>query len=52
MPKYLNVYDYCLIVYSIYLDIPVCPHAGGVGLCEMVQHLQAFYLIRLSSSQK
>jgi len=20
-------------------DIPVCPHAGGVGLCEMVQHL-------------
>jgi L-fuconate dehydratase len=22
------------------LGIPVCPHAGGVGLCEMVQHLQ------------
>lgn len=20
-------------------DIPVCPHAGGVGLCEMVQHI-------------
>ncbi len=20
-------------------DVPVCPHAGGVGLCEMVQHL-------------
>lgn len=20
-------------------DIPVCPHAGGVGLCEYVQHL-------------
>src|SRR5699024_5409677 len=19
-------------------DVPVCPHAGGVGLCEMVQH--------------
>jgi L-fuconate dehydratase len=18
--------------------VPVCPHAGGVGLCEMVQH--------------
>ena len=24
------------------LKIPVCPHAGGVGLCEYVQHL-AFY---------
>lgn len=22
--------------------IPVCPHAGGVGLCEHVQHLAAF----------
>lgn len=22
--------------------IPVCPHAGGVGLCEHVQHLSAF----------
>ena len=21
---------------------PVCPHAGGVGLCEMVQHLSMF----------
>ena len=21
------------------LDLPVCPHAGGVGLCEYVQHL-------------
>ena len=20
-------------------DVPVCPHAGGVGLCELVQHL-------------
>ena len=23
-------------------NIPVCPHAGGVGLCEMVQHLAMF----------
>jgi L-fuconate dehydratase len=22
--------------------IPVCPHAGGVGLCEIVQHLSMF----------
>jgi L-fuconate dehydratase len=23
-------------------SVPVCPHAGGVGLCEMVQHLEMF----------
>jgi L-fuconate dehydratase len=23
-------------------DVPVCPHAGGVGLCEYVQHLSFF----------
>jgi L-fuconate dehydratase len=22
--------------------VPVCPHAGGVGLCEIVQHLSMF----------
>jgi L-fuconate dehydratase len=22
--------------------VPVCPHAGGVGLCELVQHLASF----------
>ena len=22
--------------------VPVCPHAGGVGLCELVQHLAMF----------
>lgn len=31
------------------LNVPVCPHAGGVGLCEMVQHLQMFDYISLGS---
>lgn len=30
--------------------LPVCPHAGGVGLCEMVQHLAMFDFIALSGS--
>lgn len=30
--------------------IPVCPHAGGVGLCEYVQHLQMFDYICISGS--
>jgi L-fuconate dehydratase len=30
--------------------VPVCPHAGGVGLCEMVQHLSMFDYVALSGT--
>lgn len=30
--------------------VPVCPHAGGVGLCEYVQHLAIFDYLRVSCS--
>ncbi len=30
--------------------VPVCPHAGGVGLCEYVQHLSMFDYIAVSGS--
>ena len=30
--------------------VPVCPHAGGVGLCEYVQHLAAFDYLSVSGS--
>jgi L-fuconate dehydratase len=29
-------------------QVPVCPHAGGVGLCEMVQHLAMFDYVAVS----
>lgn len=29
--------------------VPVCPHAGGVGLCEYVQHLGMFDFIAVSA---
>jgi L-fuconate dehydratase len=32
--------------------VPVCPHAGGVGLCEYVQHLAVFDYIAVSGSLK
>jgi len=32
--------------------VPVCPHAGGVGLCEYVQHFSMFDYIAVSSSMK
>ncbi len=31
-------------------DVPVCPHAGGVGLCEYVQHLALFDYVSVSAS--
>jgi L-fuconate dehydratase len=30
--------------------VPVCPHAGGVGLCEYVQHLSVFDYLRVGTS--
>ena len=30
--------------------VPVCPHAGGVGLCEYVQHLSMVDYLRISAS--
>lgn len=44
-------------ILSVYLmaakhNVPVCPHAGGVGLCELVQHLAIWDYISLSGSLK
>ncbi|XP_076462614.1 mitochondrial enolase superfamily member 1-like [Babylonia areolata] len=30
--------------------VPVCPHGGGVGLCELIQHLSLFDYIAVSAS--
>ncbi|HEY0247033.1 MAG TPA: enolase C-terminal domain-like protein [Gryllotalpicola sp.] len=30
--------------------VPVCPHAGGVGLCELVQHLSIIDYVAVSGS--
>jgi L-fuconate dehydratase len=39
-----------VILMAAKFNIPVCPHAGGVGLCEYVQHLSAFDYLRVSAS--
>lgn len=31
-------------------DVPVCPHAGGVGLCEYVQHLSMIDYVMISGT--
>jgi L-fuconate dehydratase len=32
--------------------VPVCPHAGGVGLCEIVQHLSMFDYVAVSGTMR
>ncbi len=32
--------------------VPVCPHAGGVGLCELVQHLSVVDFVAVSGSRE
>lgn len=36
------------ILMAAKFQIPVCPHAGGVGLCELVQHLAMFDAVAVS----
>ena len=60
-----NAIDYCQLdsarlasvneIIAVYLmakkfGVPVCPHAGGVGLCELVQHLSIFDYVCVSGS--
>jgi L-fuconate dehydratase len=39
-----------IILLAAKFGIPVCPHAGGVGLCELVQHLAMFDFVAVSGS--
>ncbi|XP_070557134.1 mitochondrial enolase superfamily member 1-like isoform X3 [Ptychodera flava] len=39
-----------IILMAKKFGVPVCPHAGGVGLCELVQHLSMFDYICVSAS--
>jgi L-fuconate dehydratase len=37
-----------ILLLAAKFGVAVCPHAGGVGLCEMVQHLAMFDLVGVS----
>ena len=39
-----------VLILAAKFGIPVCPHAGGVGLCEYVQHLAIFDYIAVGAS--
>ncbi|WP_405970681.1 L-fuconate dehydratase [Streptomyces sp. NBC_00988] len=39
-----------ILLLAAKFGVPVCPHAGGVGLCELVQHLSMFDFLALSGT--
>ncbi|WP_024754477.1 L-fuconate dehydratase [Streptomyces exfoliatus] len=39
-----------ILLLAAKFGVPVCPHAGGVGLCELVQHLSMFDYLVLSGT--
>ena len=39
-----------ILLMAAKFGVPVCPHAGGVGLCELVRHLSMFDFVAVSGS--
>ncbi|MFJ6080509.1 L-fuconate dehydratase [Streptomyces sp. NPDC092369] len=39
-----------ILLLAAKFGVPVCPHAGGVGLCELVQHLSMFDYVSVSGT--
>ncbi|MGW6403221.1 L-fuconate dehydratase [Streptomyces sp. NPDC055134] len=39
-----------ILLLAAKFGVPVCPHAGGVGLCELVQHLSMFDYVALAGT--
>lgn len=39
-----------MLLLAAKFGVRVCPHAGGVGLCEMVQHLSMFDFVAVSGT--
>src|SRR4029434_8335795 len=41
-----------IILMAAKFGVPVCPHAGGVGLCEYVQHLSMWDYVACSAKME
>ena len=39
-----------ILLLAAKFGVPVCPHAGGVGLCEIVQHLAMFDFVAVTGT--
>jgi L-fuconate dehydratase len=41
-----------ILLLAAKFGVPVCPHAGGVGLCELVQHLAMADFVTVSGTME
>ncbi|HET8867631.1 MAG TPA: L-fuconate dehydratase [Agrococcus sp.] len=41
-----------ILLLAAKFGLPVCPHAGGVGLCEAVQHLSMFDFVAVAGTRE
>jgi L-fuconate dehydratase len=41
-----------ILLLAAKFGVPVCPHAGGVGLCEMVQHLAMYDFVGVCADDR
>lgn len=41
-----------MVLLAARFGVPVCPHAGGVGLCEAVQHISMFDYVAVSGTEE
>ncbi|WP_219414626.1 L-fuconate dehydratase [Pseudonocardia nigra] len=41
-----------ILLLAAKFGVPVCPHAGGVGLCEAVQHLSMFDFVAVTGTHE
>ena len=41
-----------ILLLAAKFGVPVCPHAGGVGLCELVQHLSMFDFVAVTGTME
>lgn len=41
-----------ILLMAAKFEVPVCPHAGGVGLCEYVQHLSMFDYVAVTGTME
>ncbi len=50
-PGLLLVTVLAVLLLAAKFGVPVCPHAGGVGLCEAVQHIAMFDFVAVSGTR-
>jgi L-fuconate dehydratase len=41
-----------VVLLAAKFGVPICPHAGGVGLCEYAQHISMFDFVAVSATQE